>query len=286
MSIHGNKGLIYAWRWGPNPKFLRNNIDGLRRFTHELWASKYDSLDYLINWGASKEPRPVFLRLCDIKCHVEVFNYFDNVKATQNKLNFLAECHEIGIPAVEYTSEFDTAIGWVEQGHPVFARTLLRSHSGNGIVVCNPGTDGGNKASTWREGELDRDSREQLPNCVLYTKGIRSRHEYRVHVCGKLIDVQKKRIPYNTVPTSRLIKNHANGWIYAREKLNSTAYNIVVSLAKDVMNAFDLAFGAVDIIYDRHADVYRVLEVNTAPNLEGTTREFYLNGFKELINEL
>jgi glutathione synthase/RimK-type ligase-like ATP-grasp enzyme len=43
-----------------------------------------------------------------------------------------------------------------------------------------------------------------------------------------------------------------------------------------------LDFGAVDIIWNKKQDRYYVLEVNTAPGLEGETVVRYANAFKEL----
>jgi len=51
----------------------------------------------------------------------------------------------------------------------------------------------------------------------------------------------------------------------------------VVALA--AVSALGLDFGAVDIIYNEHENQYYVLEVNTAPGLEGTTVEKYAEAF-------
>ena len=46
-------------------------------------------------------------------------------------------------------------------------------------------------------------------------------------------------------------------------------------LAVDCVNHIGLDFGAVDIIYNNRDDVCYLLEVNTAPGLQGTTLEKY-----------
>ena len=44
-----------------------------------------------------------------------------------------------------------------------------------------------------------------------------------------------------------------------------------------------LDFGAVDVIYNTHQNKYYVLEVNTAPGLEGQTVTIYANAILQHI---
>ena len=48
------------------------------------------------------------------------------------------------------------------------------------------------------------------------------------------------------------------------------------------IKALGLDFGAVDIIYNEAEDQHYVLEVNTAPGLEGTTLQKYTEAILEM----
>ena len=52
--------------------------------------------------------------------------------------------------------------------------------------------------------------------------------------------------------------------------------------AVDVINYFELEFGAVDLIETESGKTF-VLEVNTAPGLEGTTLTKYGDAFRQLL---
>jgi len=57
----------------------------------------------------------------------------------------------------------------------------------------------------------------------------------------------------------------------------------VVEQASLAIAALGLDFGAVDIIWNNHYQLATVLEVNTAPGLEGQTITDYANYFRGLI---
>ena len=161
---------------------------------------------------------------------------------------------EVSCP--EWTTDYDTALEWLDSGHTVFARTLTRAHSGLGIVIAR--------------------SPEELVDAPLYTKYIKKKKEFRVHVFrNQVIDLQEKRRSTNSPDSDFLIRNHANGFVFCRDDiieptdLRATALSAVAALGLD--------FGAVDIIYNAYYDKCYALEVNTAPGLEGTTLESYSN---------
>jgi len=52
------------------------------------------------------------------------------------------------------------------------------------------------------------------------------------------------------------------------------------------VNCLGLDFGAVDIIYNQKKDVSFVLEVNTAPGLEGSTLNEYVKEFNNALPNL
>lgn len=78
------------------------------------------------------------------------------------------------------------------------------------------------------------------------------------------------------------VRNHANGWIYARDAIDEPNA-MVLEQAKLAITALGLDFGAVDIIWNQHRQMAYVLEVNTAPGLEGTTLIKYADAISTLL---
>jgi glutathione synthase/RimK-type ligase-like ATP-grasp enzyme len=180
-------------------------------------------------------------------------NKLDAFKFMQEKCN---------VP--DWTEDKEIARGWSRDGARVVARTVLNGHSGNGIIMF--------------KGD------EPVPNAPLYVKYIPKKREYRVHVVfGQVIDIQQKR-KHEGFPkedTNFQVRNHHTGWVYCRENLEYSD-EIKVQAIK-ACEALQLEFGAVDIIWNEKQDKYYVLEVNTAPGLEGLTVESYAQAFyKEL----
>ena len=213
----------------------------------KLVNSKYKPKDnhYVINWGNAQAPDYV------------TFN--KNTSVAGNKLLTFQQLTKAGVPIPEWTVNIEEARSWLPAD--VFGRKILTGHSGAGIFTFT--------------GE------EQAP---LYVKYIKKRHEYRIH-CGKnhVIDVQQKRKKAG-VEHDNKIRNLQNGWIYARENVDPPQ-EIAYSIAKESIAALGLDFGAVDLIYNEKMNKYFVLEVNTAPGLQGTTVLKYKEFFDKLLQD-
>jgi hypothetical protein len=156
---------------------------------------------------------------------------------------------------------------WIAAGHKVFARITLTGCGGSGIIVCN--------------------DIESLPPAPLYTKRVKIEHEYRIHVFKEsVIDfVMKKKLSSEQraergVEVDSLIRNHSNGWVFAREGVTIT--DELAQTAGAAVASLGLDFGAVDICTTRDGRVC-VFEVNTAPGIEGTTLEKYVAAFKSCL---
>ena len=80
------------------------------------------------------------------------------------------------------------------------------------------------------------------------------------------------------------IRNHSNGYIYAR--VNVDVPPLLLSSSLSAVNLLGLDFGAVDVGYRERDGKVFVFEVNTAPGLVGTTLDKYANAFKEYLNGL
>lgn len=214
------------------------------------------SKNTVINWGLSTKPA-----WYTEPCAARIINPFEKVAVAANKLSTFNALKEAGnVPIPEYTIDRAVALDWVSNGILAVGRTKLNGHSGAGIILAA------------RE--------EDVPeNCPLYVKYIKKKAEFRVHVAfGKVIDVQqkRKRSDYDG-DVDYAIRNHHTGWVYCRE--NVELNDRLRDAAINAVTAVGLDFGAVDIIYNEYRDAYYVLEVNTAPGLEGTSVEKYANCF-------
>ena len=122
-----------------------------------------------------------------------------------------------------------------------------------------------------------------LPDAPLYTQYVNKRKEFRVHVCAnKVFDVQQK------VRSSRYqgvagfeVRNTANGFIFQR--MGITVPDSAYFEAIKAITALGLDFGAVDVIWNESQDKAYVLEVNTAPGLEGSSVLNYARVISELV---
>ncbi len=146
-------------------------------------------------------------------------------------------------------------------GKTIFARTNIRGTNGDGIV------------------EFNRDDPD-IPAAPLYTSYIPKKSEFRVHVLhGRVIDRQQKRKRSDAAEANFKIRNHHNGFIYARDGLVSPSD--MDDLAIRAVAAVGYRYGAVDIIWNEKENRCYVLEVNSRPGLEGTTVQSYVNVLKD-----
>ncbi len=227
-------------------------VDGTSRF-----RPRRD--DILINWGRSRDViigRP--------PCRV--LNRPSEVAAVSDKLLFFMQMRECG--EHEIIPEFWTNRNEIpENAYPVVCRTVLNGHSGAGIVLAN--------------------SVDDLVDAPLYVRYKKKRDEYRIHV-GRgregesiIIAQQAKKRRENHENPNWQVRNHQNGFIYARGGCNPR--RCVLDAARHAFATTELDFGAVDVIYNAHEDRAYVLEINTAPGLEGQTVDDYVRFFRENV---
>ena len=208
--------------------------------------------DFIINWGKSS---------LQTRYPMKVLNHPAYVRIAANKLltyQTLVESEFDHLP--EWTISKELAQSWIDQDYKVYCRTQLTGHSGSGIVIS--------------------DSNNPLVDAPLYTRNVKSKYEYRIHVFdGKILDVQqkKKRLDWSG-PSIQGIRNASNGWIYAREGVECNP--MVTNAALEAVNILGLDFGAVDIGYNQYEDKCYVFEINTAPGLEGTTLQLYTEAIR------
>lgn len=212
--------------------------------------------DKVINWGVSTAT----------KLNVDVLNQSCNVKIATDKLQAFIAMQEAKVYLPDFTDQMSEALDWCLAGHTVVVRNKLTGHSGDGIIIIEKGT-------------VTSISDMMKFKAPLYTRYVYKVKEYRVHVvAGKVIDTQQKiKDPDQEVKTWK-VRSHDNGFIFARN--NITKCNARDTLATLACEALGLDFGAVDIIEDKKGRLY-VLEVNTAPGLEGQTIDSYSKAFRE-----
>ena len=191
----------------------------------------------------------------------------------QNKLSAFRVLKDNNIPTVEWTDSHTVALSWLEQGKLIVGRRSLTGHSGQGIELYHADDVQGD-AAIGGEHEC----------CPLFTIYMKKTYECRIHVFnGTVIDAQiKKKVKDYEGETNTYIRNHHTGWVYCREDFIPT--DQCKQIAIDAVIALNLDFGAVDIIYNKYHNQYYVLEVNTAPGLEGTTLINYRKAIQRVIN--
>lgn len=249
----------------------------------------------VINWGCrafADEDIEKEIRKC------RLLNSPEAVTFASNKLRFFQQFEGSDVRHVPFTTDESVVKTWLQEGRTVCARQVLTGSGGEGLKIF--------------------DGTQAFVTAPLWTQYVKKKDEYRIHVLdGKVIDIQQKKLKlvkpaerggFEGVrgmdgiydPATRRfendpnrdkecvapiipnqdhrIRNLANGYIFARNEV--TPPDDVLDQAKSVFNVLPLDFGAVDVIWNEKQKRAYVLEVNTAPGLEGSTIENYSKAFK------
>lgn len=249
------KPILYPYKMSSqSAKLLSSSLHCKRVYPDRNYRPRDNHL--IINWGNSQVPIWGGSSFDSPK----VLNHPHKVAIAANKLETFMHLHPaISIP--RFSTYKPDAVRWIEQGHKVFCRTSLTSHSGRGIVIA--------------------ETVEQLVDAPLYVQAVKKDKEYRVHVFqGQIIDYQQKKKREGFEGGISGIRNHANGWVYARNDIQLPEE--VAHQSIKAIQTLDLDFGAVDICTSLDENVY-VFEVNTAPGLHGTTLQKYVNTIRSIL---
>lgn len=233
---------------------------------------------FLVNWGSGTKPDWYSSRFCS-----NMLNKPQNVALASNKLDAFQAweswnkaCPEAQVPIPEFTTDEKIANSWNVM---FLGRKLLQGHSGKGILIFDPAYPMGEGGLYPAPSILNPHTQDA---CPLYVKYIKKKHEYRVHVFkGKVIDIQQKRKRTGHEEIDYKVRTHAGGWVFCRSEINPSPSCTAASI--NAVRALGLDFGAVDVIWNEHYKKAYVLEVNTAPGLEGTTIQNYVKAIKELL---
>lgn len=242
---------IYPYKMGSKGAKALADALGIKQLKHE---GKLIRGHVVINWGASRINRDI--------PEGDILNWPSAVAKASNKLETFKALTAANVSVPEWTVDRVLSELWIHnEKASIVCRTKLNGHSGEGIVIA--------------------ETLDQLVDAPLYTRYIKKKEEYRIHVFqGDAFFIQRKARKAD-VPDDQVnwkVRNLAGGFIFANKDV------VVAEEAKQqaikAVSALGLDFGAVDIILGTDG-VFYVLEVNTACGLEGTTLEKYVAKFQQ-----
>lgn len=219
----------------------------------------------VINWGMTKTP-------IWADSQQRVLNHWTNIATSVNKLKSLTILNEAKVSVPPFTTDKKVATEWIKEGYVVVCRTMLRAHSGNGIVIAL-------KAN-------------QIVDAPLYTQYVNGKLEFRVHVWTNpetnesiVFDAAQKKKKNGwkekNPESSAYVRSHDNGYVFARE--NVVLPEDAKKQAIKAIKALGLNFAAVDIRYIEKTKKAYVLECNTSAGIEGQTLDNYVKIFKDYL---
>lgn len=245
------KFFVYCNRPSSSAYRLAKALGGVRI---KRVASKYKQKkgDVVINYGCSNcgKIKPTLQQPYSV--HV----------ASSKMATFFA-LFAAGLPVPQSTQDKAVAQVWASEGK-ILGRDLDRGSQGRGITV-------------YKKGELIGDH-------LFYVKYIKKEREFRYHVVnGTVIHIAEKMRVGKAKRGDNYdayIRSHNRGWVLAFGHLPGNpppdgGDGIAVKACKEL----SLDFGAVDMGWNA-ADGFFVLEVNTAPGIEETSLERYVEAIK------
>ncbi len=250
--------IIWPYRIGStSAKALAVSLEARRVYSDRNYRPRENHL--IVNWGNTSPA--AWYKHNGLQC----LNSPIAVAQASDKLQCLDILDDAGVQIPRYTVTDPADL--FEDTSKVFCRTLTRANSGRGIVIA--------------------ESPEELVEAPLYTANVGKRTEYRVHVFNnQIIDFSQKkkmndeRIEEDEIEFSWAIRSHDNGWVFARDSVDLPEQ--VADIACRSTNALGLDFAAVDCYVDTE-EVAGVFEINTAPGLEGTTLERYVEAIHGML---
>ena len=251
--------MIYPYKAGSASVKVLSAALGVKQIKTQGSKFKGNEDKIVINWGASKLPEEVN------KC--TVINTEEAVSVAADKLKFFnATQGKVNIP--EFTTDVKEARGWAEDGKVIVARTKLNGHSGEGLYIIE---------------DYAQFEGFNHPSVKLYVKYIPKKEEYRIHVVnGEVIDSRRKALSENfdKGQANWKVRSHQNGFIFAKDGFEVPEQ--VSEQAILAVGVIGLDFGAVDVIWNNFYKKAYVLEINTAPGLEGSSVDNYKEAFDKM----
>ena len=253
------------WAYHPASQGARALADALgirvlARQARSRWVPPQAEKSVLLNWGNASMRDYADRGFGRATTPPEVVNSPATCNTVGNKATFF-EVFEQTLNLPFWTTDIDTAEGWIDSGYELVCRHKLRGHSGAGIEIVDRGGE--------------------VPEAPLYTIYVEKTSEHRCHMVRDKDNVahfiwqQKKRRTSCDAPDWR-IRNYANGFIYAVNDVQlPEGYE---NIQKSLSSHDDLQYCAADVMSpsrdNKSAVRYRgsvILEINTAPGLESPT---------------
>lgn len=212
------------------------------------------SLKRLAQGLSAKLQRGRIFRTTKVSAIRKQFRYGQSIDKLRQYEWFL----EQDIPALDFTTNTETVNGWLAEGHTVFGRKYLNASCGKGIVVIEPGVE------------------QNIPPLPVYTKYKKKKREFRVHVFKDTVVavVEKKRRREFVGERDTKIRNLANGYVFVQTVENEPTGLRELAIAAAKISPSD--FRGVDIGYNEKKDELFIIEVNSAPGIEGSNVQKYV----------
>ena len=161
------------------------------------------------------------------------------------------------IPSLEFTTDSDIVDGWLADKQIVFGRKYLNASCGKGIVII--------------------EEQGNIPELPVYTKYKKKKREFRVHVFKDEVAnvTEKKRRKDFDGQRDTKMRNLANGYVFVQQVEDEPEGLRELALRAAKVSPSD--FRGVDIGFNEKKNELFVIEVNSAPGIQGTNVEKYLD---------
>jgi len=163
---------------------------------------------------------------------------------------------EQGLSALEFTTDKQEAIAWIDAGLTIFGRRYLNSSCGKGIEIFEHTEPWGIPI--------------EFNSCQVFTKYKKKKREFRVHVFKDTVVAvtEKKRRKDFDGQRDTKIRNLANGYIFVQGVTDEPEGLRLLALRAAAVSPSD--FRGVDIGYNEKNNDLFIIEVNSAPGIQGT----------------
>lgn len=202
--------------------------------------------DLVISWGCSSAPK----WKNPLNYKYQLLNSWEKVPNAINKIQSFARFKALEVSSPPATTDHYEAKLWLDSEITTIGRKQLNGRAGHGIVVM--------------------EKIEDFIECPLYTQYKKKKKEFRIHVFnGKVIDAQEKRKKKGFDGVDSKIRVCDNGWVFCRGGV--VLPDDAAEQSIKAVQSLGLDFGGVDLIWNEKENKSYVLEVNSAPGIEGTT---------------
>ena len=205
-------------------------------------------LGYKVWRSASMKPKRIHVKYGDQKGKIEQYCWF----STQH------------LPALEYTESITKAKEWA-QTQAVVCRKLTHASEGKGIVIA--------------------ETPEAVVPAPVYTLYRKKKKEFRVHIFkDQVVHVLEKRRKASYEGTADTkVRNTANGYVFCSE--NVVEPEGIRELALKASKVTQSDFKGVDIGWNEKKQELFVIEVNSAPGIEGSNVNRYVQTILQTIQQ-